>query len=157
MDWRTTSSALVALIVIFAIIWSRVPIDWEDDYQALYESLAFDTPLIDNLWDVHLDEETNSLIYVKEECDDGEPPRFLLHLVPADPMDMPPVKRSLPFDNRDFWFGEQGRRLPRDICIVRIGLPYIVSSMSTGQYVGEDDQIANIWSETAVVSQAQAR
>lgn len=154
MDWRITSSTLVALIVTFAIIWSRVPIDWEDEYRLLYESVAFDTPLISNVWNVYLDEDTNSLIYVKEKCSDGDThPAFLLHLIPVDPNDMPP-SRTYTFDNRDFHFDDTfGRQLPPYLCVVKFGLPYDVSSVSTGQYVGIDEQITNLWKDEAAVSQ----
>lgn len=156
MDWRITSSTLVALIVIFAIIWSRVPIDWEDEYRLLYESVAFDTPLIRNVWNVYLDEDANSLIYVKEKCSDADiQPRFLLHLVPVDPNDKPPIDRISPFDNRDFNFDRFGRQLPPYLCVLKYDLPYDVSSLSTGQYVGTHDQIANLWSEEVTVSQDQ--
>lgn len=164
MDWRTTSGALVALIVVFAIIWSRVSIDWEDEYQELYESFALDTPLISSDWEVHLDEKSNSLIYIKEECSvEDTQPKFLLHLVPVDFNDIPPYQRppyqrsSSSFDNRDFEYIDFGRQLPRRICIIKYVLPYDVSSIRTGQYIGQLDQLTNIWTETVVVNQAQAR
>lgn len=154
MDWRITSSTLVALIIIFAIIWSRVPIDWEDEYRSLYESVALDTPLISNDWNVYLDEDTNSLIYVKENCNDADTqPRFLLHLVPVDPNSIRPLHRARSFDNWDFDFENFGRQLPPYLCVIRFDLPYDVSSLSTGQYIGMDDSITNIWSDKVNINQ----
>ena len=158
VDWRITSSTLVALIIIFAIIWSRVPIDWEDEYRSLYESVASDTPLIGNVWNVYLDEDTDTLIYVKENCSDADTrPPFFLHLVAVDPNDKPLIHRTAPFDNRDFDFDSFGRQLPPYLCVIRFSLPYDVSSISTGQYVGKNDQITNLWSGEAAVSQNQIR
>lgn len=155
MDWRITSSSLVALIVIFAIIWSRVQINWESEFRSLYNSVVYETPLIDNVYDVHLDDETNSLIYVKEECSHEDAiPGFFLHLVPANSLDLPASRQEFKFDNLDFHFDEYGFRLGDrgNICLIKVDLPgYDIISLRTGQYVGETHQITNLWGEEAAV------
>ena len=155
MDWRVTSGSLVILIAVFAIIWSRVQINWEGYFRSLYESVADDTPLIDNIWDVHLDDEKNSLIYVKEECSTQDTVPFFLHLVPVDRLDLPASRREFTFDNLDFDFEEYGFHLS-DICIAEVNLPgYDIVRLRTGQYVGRFDQLTNLWGEEAAVGQEQ--
>ena len=161
MDWRITSGSLVALIIIFAIIWSRVQINWESEYSSLYNSVVYETPLIDNVYDVHLDDETNSLIYVKEECGyEDTIPGFFLHLVPANSLDLPANRQEFRFDNLDFYFEEYGFHLGSlgNICIIKVDLPvYDIVSLRTGQYVRETHEITNLWGGEAAVGQEQAR
>ena len=161
MDWRITSSSLVALIIIFAIIWSRVQINWESEYLSLYNSVIYEPPLIDNIFDVYLDKETSSLIYVKEECSyEDAIPGFFLHLVPANSLDLPASRQEFRFDNLDFHFEEYGFRLGDlgNICIIKVDLPrYDIVSLRTGQYVGESHQITNLWGEEVAVGQEQTR
>ena len=141
-------SALV-LILIVAFIWSRARVDWPAEYRSLYESVAEETPLISNVYNVYLDEDRSSLIYVKEECSTSDLSEFFLHLTPALQKDLPDHRRPHGFDNLDFDFYTFGLRIDGN-CIIDRNLPgYDIIGIRTGQYSGTGDQITNLWSEEA--------
>ena len=63
------------------------------------------------------------LVYRKEDCtlkEVGE--RFILHVIPVDPDDLPAGRRASGFDNLDFWFGEYGQRW-QGTCLAGVPLP----------------------------------
>ena len=77
------------------------------------------------------------LIYVRESCaaDDVEA-RFILHVYPSDPADLPEHRRGSGFDDLDFWFREgdhgfeEGGR-----CVAARPLPaYRIASIRAGQW-----------------------
>ena len=88
------------------------------------------------------------LIYTRSGCapEDLEP-RFLLHVAPADPVDLPEDRRRYGFDNRDFDLPDGGRAYLRssrqamrerrgDRCLVWAPLPdYPIRWLRTGQFV----------------------
>ena len=83
-------------------------------------------------FDVYVDDEW--LIHVREPCVfDDIKPRFFLHLVPADPADLPPPRRPFGFDNRDFAFGERGGLFDGK-CVAVSRLPYPLRAVGTGQF-----------------------
>ena len=77
------------------------------------------------------------LIYVRESCAAADiETRFILHVRPSDPADLPEERRGHGFDDLDFWFregdhgfGEGGR------CVAARELPaYPIASIRTGQW-----------------------
>lgn len=147
-QWRIVVGALI-LILIVVFIWSRSRVDWPAEYRSLYESISEETPLISNAYDVYLDEDRNSLIYVKEECNDNDLSGFFLHLEPAHQKDLPDYRRPYGFDNLDFDFDSYGLRVDGN-CVINRNLPgYDIIGVRTGQYSKIGDQITNIWEERA--------
>ena len=148
VHWRVVVGALVLLLIV-AFIWSRNRIDWPAEYRSLYASIAEETPLISNVYDVYLDENRNSLIYVKEGCSTNDISDFFLHLTPAHQKDLPDDRRPSGFDNFDFDFYTYGLRVDGN-CIIDRNIPeYDIISLRTGQYSGSGDLISNLWSEEA--------
>lgn len=146
--WRIVVGALILLLIV-AFIWSRLRVDWPAEYRSLYESIADQTPLISNVYDVYLDEDRSSLIYVKEECGANDLSEFFLHLTPAHQRDLPDHRRPYGFDNLDFDFYSYGLRVDGN-CIIDRQLPgYEIIRIATGQYSGTGDLISNLWSEEA--------
>ncbi len=93
-------------------------------------------------FDVYVDDEW--LIHVREPCVfDDIKPRFFLHLVPADPADLPPPRQPFGFDNRDFAFGERGGLFDGK-CVAVSPLPYPVREARTGQF----SAAGGVWSAT---------
>lgn len=150
LDWRITSGILVVLIIIFAIIWSGVRVDWEDEFRSLYLSVSDDTPIIEDVFDVYIDRDRNSLIYVKEDCTyDDINPGFFLHLIPADPLDLPRHRQLFGFDNLDYDFNAEGLQFGNK-CVSEVDLPgYSITRVRTGQYVPDGDQFVNLWQQEA--------
>ena len=112
--------------------------------QARFETFAYDTEadgrfekalddarlLISARFDVWLD--GNRLLYVKDRCDVFEE-RFFLHVVPADPDDLPEGRRKYGFDNLDFKYPKARLGVTRR-CVVAQRLPdYPVAIIRTGQ------------------------
>lgn len=148
VHWRVVVGALVLLLIV-AFIWSRNRIDLPAEYRSLYASIAEETPLISNVYDVYLDEDRNSLIYVKEGCSTNDLSEFFLHLTPAHQRDLPDHRRPSGFDNLDFGFYTYGLRVDGN-CIIDRNIPeYDIIKISTGQYRGTGDLITNLWNEEA--------
>ncbi len=102
--------------------------------QALYESIAagdYGQPLARSDFDVYMRGE--GLAYLKEPCADGEADaRFFLHIIPADPADLPAVWREYGFENLDFHFRDHGARAG-DKCVAERELPdYPIARVKTG-------------------------
>ena len=104
-------------------------------------------------WDVHrvqgIGAERDSLVYVKAACDEGDEEslamRFFLHVVAANPEDLPPERRALGYANLDFSFAEHGSRVDGR-CLVGVDLPaYEVAAVYTGQYSVGDSEIRQAW------------
>ena len=107
--------------------------------QALYESIAagdYGQPVARSDFDMYL--RGDALAYLKENCARGDADaRFFLHIVPADPANLPAAWREYGFENRDFWFGERGA-YAGDKCVAERELPdYAIASFRTGQYAAE--------------------
>ena len=78
-----------------------------------------------------------TLSYVKEPCAPGDiADGFYLHLIPANPEDLPEARRASGFENRDFIFNSYGTAAGRfgDKCVAAIPLPdYPLAAIRTGQ------------------------
>ncbi len=101
-------------------------------------------PAIRSDFDVHL--VGNRLLYVKEPCGpedvDGG---FYLHVVPADPDDLPGSLRRRGFDNLDFRFDDRGLTFD-GVCAAGVALPaYGIAEIRTGQWVAEDGRFHYPW------------
>ncbi len=88
------------------------------------------------------------LHYFKQPCDETEvESTFFLGVFPADVYDLRGVRRQFGFDNLDFRFNTAYGAILEGACTARVRLPdYEIVSISTGQYVFDDDGIlANLW------------
>ena len=112
--------------------------------EARFETFSYDTEadgrfekalddarlLISARFDVWLD--GNRLLYVKDRCDVFED-KFFLHVVPADPDDLPDHRRKFGFDNLGFHLHEMRLGVTRR-CVATRRLPdYPVAAIRTGQ------------------------
>ncbi len=110
--------------------------------RSAYARASSSPPAAQSLFDVYVDDEW--LTHVREPCVfDDIKPRFFLHLVPADPADLPPSRKRSGFDNRDFAFGERGGLFDGK-CVAVSRLPYPVREAGTGQF----SAAGGIWSAT---------
>ena len=104
-------------------------------------------PAIRSDFDVFLDRDApwggRQLIYAKRGCSREEyERRFFLHLVPANPDDLPDERRSNGFVNLDFPIRRHGGRMGEE-CLAFVPLPdYGIASIRTGQV---DDSKGEIW------------
>ena len=109
-----------------------------DDMRRSYAALAATTPAARSTFDLYLEDGT--LIYVKESCvqADTEAP-FFLHVVPADPDDLGPLRRRHGFDNMDFqWSGTLAATFD-GVCLLARKLPdYAIVSIVTGQFLADE-------------------
>ena len=102
-------------------------------------------------WDVHRVEgvggERDSLVYVKAACGEEDlAMRFSLHVVAADPEDLPPERRAYGYANLDFGFAERGGSRVDGRCVVGAELPaYGIAAVRTGQYGVDDGEIRQAW------------
>lgn len=154
LDWRISLATFVVLIVAFALIWPRVSVNWEQEFRSVYESIGDDTPIINNVFNVYLDEDRNSLIYVKEECDAEDiDPDFLLHITPTYKDDLLADRKEVGFNNLDFYFDAYGLRFDGK-CLIQFNLPdYDIARIRTGQYIREGDELPAIWIEEVLIGQ----
>ena len=116
------------------IIW-RADIDLAA--QAVYEGITagdYGQPVAQSDFDVYLRD--SILTYIKAPCADGDDEaRFFLHIIPADPANLPAANRERGFDNLDFQFADHGA-YAGDICVATIELPdYPIERIRTGQFV----------------------
>ncbi len=114
-----------------------------DAHRSIYQSITQGTagePVVRSNFDVYLIEDR--LIYFKEPCTPADiKPKFFLHIIPADPHDLPGYRKPHGFDNLDFNF----YRPHTDHCMMAIQLPdYDINSVKTGQFVTGEGRI---WKE----------
>ena len=105
--------------------------------RALYDGIAagdYGQPVARSDFDVYL--RGNSLAYLKDPCEQGDADaRFFLHIIPADPADLPAVWREYGLENLDFWFVDHGA-YAGDKCVAERDLPdYAIERIRTGQFV----------------------
>ncbi len=109
-----------------------------------YERIASRRPLARSVWGVHLLRGAggDQLAFLKAPCAAGDVAgRFLVHVVPVDPDQLPAGKS---FDDWDFDFIERGGAVFDDKCMVKTSLPdYDIASVRTGQY---DPVAGELWS-----------
>ena len=106
--------------------------------QALYERIAagdYGQPVAQSDFDVYL-RGNGLLAYLKDPCAPGDADaRFFLHIIPADPVDLPTDKRESGFANLDFQFADHGARIG-DKCVATRELPdYPIERIRTGQFI----------------------
>ena len=111
--------------------------------QALYESILagdYGPPVAQSDFDVYMS--GGGLAYLKEPCEAGDiDARFFLHIIPADPADLPAASREIGFANLDFQFADHGARIG-DTCVAERKLPdYAVERIRTGQFVSGDGRV----------------
>ncbi len=90
-------------------------------------------------WNVYRTE--RNLIYRKAPCTPADvQAKFVLHIIPADPADLPPHRKQYDSDNRDFYFNQYGERFD-DHCTVIAPLPdYAIGRIQIGQWIAEEDR-----------------
>ena len=102
-------------------------------------------------WDVHRVQgaaaDRDSLVYVKAACvEEDLAKRFFLHLVAADPEDLPPERRALGYGNMDFGFAQRGGTWVDGRCVIGVDLPaYGIAALRTGQYGIDDGKLRRTW------------
>ena len=111
--------------------------------QALYDGIAagdYGQPVAQSDFDVYL--RGNGLAYLKEPCALGDADaRFFLHIIPADPADLPADRRERGFANMDFRFADHGA-YAGDVCVATLELPdYEIERVRTGQFVSGEGAV----------------
>lgn len=86
----------------------------------------------------------NFLAYEKDNCaPEHIQPRFFLHIIPVSAADLPAGRQEHGFENRDFWFQQEGGGLIDGHCSVERSLPdYPIAHIRTGQL----NDSGEIWS-----------
>ena len=89
-------------------------------------------------WDVY--RTGRRLIYVKQPCTLADTQaKFVLHVIPADPADLPFNRQRYGSDNLDFYFDRRGFRVG-DQCMATIHLPaYPIDRIYTGQWISQEN------------------
>ena len=103
--------------------------------QALYESIAagdYGKPVAQSGFDLYLS--GNRLAYLKEPCAAGDADAWtFLHIIPANPADLPADRLEYGFANLDFRFDERGADIVGK-CVAARDLPdYPIARIRTGQ------------------------
>ena len=100
-----------------------------------YPSIVSTEPIARSEFDLYVDE--GKLYYVKEPCgSDDVQDGFFLHIVPADPDDLPDARKQHGFDNLDFGFDVRGVLFDGK-CEASVVLPqYAIARITTGQFDG---------------------
>ena len=90
-------------------------------------------------WDVYLGE--GKLTYLKQPCaPEDVQAKFVLHVTPADPADLPAYRQRDGFDNLGFYFDRRGMRRG-DQCIVAVHLPdYPIGRIRVGQWISRENR-----------------
>ena len=111
--------------------------------QGVHDGIAagdYGKPVAQSHFDLYLRD--NTLTYLKTPCAEGDTDaRFLLHIIPADPADLPADARERGFANLDFKFADHGA-YAGDICAATIDLPdYAIDRIRAGQFVSGEGAI----------------
>ena len=111
--------------------------------QGVHDGIAagdYGKPVAQSHFDLYLRD--NAVTYIKAPCAEGDTDaRFLLHIIPADPADLPADARERGFANLDFKFADHGA-YAGDICAATIELPdYAIDRIRTGQFVSGEGAI----------------
>ena len=123
---------------------------WEEGYSAAQPGLDEQVaallankpgPAVDAYFDLY--RHGNALVYHREPCAPADTwQRFFLHIVPADPADLPAARRPHGFVNRDFDFARRGWHTGGQ-CLAVIRLPdYPIMAIRTGQFA---PGVGNVW------------
>ena len=116
-------------------LWTVEYPDRVERLRAEYAAVANRRPVIQADFAVY--HSGNRLIYAKAPCTAADTQAaFFLHIVPANPADLPESGRPHGFDNRDFAFDAAGALLDGQQCVASTALPeYDIAAIRTGQYV----------------------
>ena len=109
--------------------------------QDTYAGLDNSPPAARERFDIYFN--GDRVIYRKEQCAAADmTDKFLLHLFPANPDDLPDDRREYGFDNLDFYFRSLGAMWDGK-CLAIANLPgYEIARIRTGQYIpGEDKKL----------------
>ncbi len=111
--------------------------------QGVHDGIAagdYGKPVAQSYFDLYLRD--NAVTYIKAPCAEGDTDaRFLLHIIPADPADLPADARERGFANLDFKFADHGA-YAGDICAATIDLPdYPLERIRAGQFVSGEGAI----------------
>ena len=112
--------------------------------QDVYDRIAageYGQPVAQSHFDLYLRD--NALTYIKKtHCAEGDTDaRFLLHIIPADPADLPADARERGFANLDFKFADHGAHVG-DMCVVTRELPdYAIDRIRAGQFVSGEGAV----------------
>ena len=90
-------------------------------------------------WDVYLGE--GKLTYLKQPCaPEDVQAKFVLHITPADPADLPAYRQRDGFDNLGFYFDRRGFRVG-DQCMATVQLPaYPIGRIRVGQWISKENR-----------------
>ena len=134
--------AFLVLTAIAAVVaaagFGSLPLRSESAFAR--ETIEETQPRIFGRFNVYYNE--GKLVYARAECDEYDAaPRFFLHLLPADPNDLPEERQGHSFDNPNFYFTEH--KVPYGGgCAAVVNLPdYEITAISTGQYVSGERQL----------------
>ena len=110
--------------------------------QAIYDSIAagdYGQPLAQSDFAIFL---RDALAYLKEYCETGDTDaRFFLHIIPANPTDLPADRRERGFANLYFHFTDHGADIGGK-CVALRDLPgYEIERIRTGQFVSGEGQL----------------
>ena len=128
-------------------LWQTAfPLDRTAEHRATYTALTDIEPAARAIFDLYL--QNNNLHYVRESCAAADTTtRFFLHLIPANPADLPPERQPHGVDNRDFDFPWRGAVFDGK-CLATIPLPdYPIAGLITGQDAGR----GRLWETTVAV------
>ena len=106
----------------------------QSDFPRWYESALADSagPLVRENFDIYTSE--NAILFGKQDCSEQDfESRFILHIFPSEPADLPYARRQHGFENLDFRFDRRGIRLDGK-CLASIDLPnYPIDRIRVGQ------------------------
>ena len=106
-------------------------------YRAAYEALAPTAPAVRAVFDVYVTAEAAT--YVKTPCQAADTaPKFVLHVFPVRPDNLPAERQAHGFDNLDFQFDWQGAHFD-GTCLAQAPLPaYAIQRLRVGQFRADE-------------------
>ena len=119
-----------------------------DKLRADYAALSAEQPAARDYFDLYV--QGNRLIYLRESCAAADTaPSFFLHIIPADPADLPADRQAAGFAYGDIDFVRQGGHFDGK-CLAAVALPdYPIAALRTGQHIpGQGD----LWSVELVAA-----
>ena len=93
-------------------------------------------------WDVY--RTGRKLTYFKKPCAPADvQAKFILHVIPADPADLPVHRKRFGYDNLGFYFDRRSVRVG-DQCITTVELPdYAIDRVRVGQWIAKENR--TVW------------
>ena len=135
---------------IFRVDRDYRPDAGDNPFIAVYEGIAAGELAASAYSDfsVYWDSAGDRVIYLREPCSQQDiDARFLLHIFPADPADLPAARIESGFVNADFNFAAHGALFDGK-CVGMAPLPdYAIERIRTGQYIVGGD--TRLWSVDA--------